>query len=260
MQIPEIYFSVTSWKDILFHKKIIVDSLSIIRPFIDIDIHSTKPRQQRADFHTGDIVNYLQKALSYFNVHSFSLKDAAFRYTTVNSTVPLSGDHINLNVSNFSVVNNEDSHLLGSDKVSILLGKQRWILPDGKHEINFNRMTFDSKGQRFELDSFSFYQKATIGTAAIRLRADKFFFNSRHLPAIYQKEQLLLDTVICIDPVLSHTRVRQGRQHRTIPVQQYPVQTHQHRVRRRNQRRTDPAKQKRSLHQCSYPTRQPAHF
>lgn len=203
VQIPEIYFSVTSWKDILFHKKIIVDSLSIIEPFIDIDIRTTQLPQQPGVFHAGDIVGYLQKALSYFNVHSFSLKDAAFRYTRVNSPIPLSGDHINLNVSNFSVVNNEDSHLLGSDMVSIHLGKQHWVLPDGKHEINFNRMTFDSKGQRFELDSFSFYQAATTGTGAIRLRADKFFFNSRHLPAIYQKEQLLLDTVSCINPVLS---------------------------------------------------------
>jgi hypothetical protein len=203
VRIPEIYFSIMSWKDLLLRKKIIIDSLSIVEPFIDVDVRKSRPRQQSAEFHAADIVGYLQKALTWFNVHSFSLKDAAFRYTTLNSPAPLLGDHINLTVSNFTVVNNEDSHLLGSDNVSLLLGKQRWILPDGKHEINFNRMTFDSKGQRFELDSFSFYQKATTGKGAIRLRADKFFFNSRHLPAIYQKEQLLLDTVTCINPILS---------------------------------------------------------
>jgi hypothetical protein len=203
VRIPEIYFSITSWKDLLLRKKIIVDSLSIIEPVIDVDVRRSRIRQQPTDFRAADIVGYLQKALTWFNVHSFSLKDAAFRYTTLNSPAPLLGDHINLAVSNFTVVNNEDSHLLGSDNVSLLLGKQRWILPDGKHEINFNRMTFDSKGQRFELDSFSFYQKATTGKGAINLRADKFFFNSRHLPAIYQKEQLLLDTVTCINPVLS---------------------------------------------------------
>ena len=203
VQIPEIYFSVTSWKDLLFHKKIIVDSLAIIEPIVDVDVRRSQPRRQPGDFRAADILGYLQKALTRFNVHSFSLKDAAFRYTTVNSPVPLWGDHINLAVSNFTVVNNEDSHLLGSDNVSLLLGKQRWVLPDGKHEINFSRMTFDSKGQRFELDSFSCYQKATTGKGAIRFRADKFFFNSRHLPAIYQKEQLLLDTVTCINPILS---------------------------------------------------------
>src|SRR5258708_878843 len=44
----------------------------------------------------------------------------------------------------------------------------------------------------------------------IKIQGDKFFFNSRHLPAIYQKEELLLDTLICVNPIL--TTVNKGKE------------------------------------------------
>lgn len=206
IQIPEIYFSLSSWAALLFHKKIMVDSLSIIEPSIDIRVHTlpaSPTPKEHPGFQTSDILNYLEQALTRFNVRSFSLKDAAFRYQQGNTPFPFRGDHINLSVANFAVVNNEDSRLLGSDKVSILLGRQHWRFPDGRHEITFTRLSFDSKDQRFELDSFSFSQKVPTGKATLRLQADQFFFTSRHLPAIYQKEQLLLDSLLCINPVLS---------------------------------------------------------
>lgn len=203
IRIPEIYFSLSSWKELLFNKKIMVDSLSIIEPDIDLHVDTIPIHKGHPDFHTSDILGYLEKALTRFNVHSFSLKDAAFSYQQQNSPLPFRGDHINLSVSNFAVINNEDSHLLGSDKVIISLGRQNWHLPDGRHEISFKQLSFNSKDQRFELDSFSFSQKVPVGKATIRLEADKFLFTSRHLPAIYQKEQLLLDSLLCVNPILS---------------------------------------------------------
>lgn len=203
VRIPGIYFSITSWRQLLFHKKLIVDSLAITQPDIYISVRPPDVHKAPVNFQAVDILTYLEKALSHFNVHKFSLKDAAFTYQRTGVFAPLHGDHINLAVSNFAMVNNEDSHLLGSDKISVLLGRQHWVLPDGRHEISFHKMTFDSKGQRFEMDSFYFRQKADTGVGEIRLYADKFFFNSRHLPAIYQKDQLLLDTLICVGPVLT---------------------------------------------------------
>ena len=203
VHIAEIYFSLSSWQELLFHKKIIVDSLSIIEPFFDIHVHKLPTRKTSPDFHASDILNYLENALAHFNVHSFSLKDAAFSYRQEKNTPPLQGDHINFSVSNFTKIDDNDSHLLGSDMVSISLGPQHWRLPGGKIQMDFNRLSFDSKDQRFQIDSFSFYQQAATGNGNIRIQGNKFFFNSRHLPAIYQKEQLLLDSLICIDPVLS---------------------------------------------------------
>jgi hypothetical protein len=166
-------------------------------------VYKTSSRKTHADFKASDILDYLDKALVHFNVHAFSLQDASFTYEGVGHPEPLRGDHINLSVSNFTHVNNEDNHLLGSDKVSLSMGPQHWAFSGGKHEIDFQRLRFDSKGQRFELDSFAFRQLADSGRGEIRLAADKFFFDSHHLPAIYQKNELLLDTVTCVNPVLT---------------------------------------------------------
>lgn len=203
IKIPEIYFSLSSWRELLFNKKVMVDSLSIIEPAIDLHVQTVPIHKEHADFHASDILSYLEQALTRFNVHSFSLKDASFSYQQQNTPLPFKGDHINLSVSNFASINNEDNHLLGSDNVMILLGRQDWHFPDGRNDISFKQLSFNSKDQRFELDSFSFSRKIPVGKGTIHLEADKFLFTSRHLPAIYQKEQLLLDSLLCINPILS---------------------------------------------------------
>jgi hypothetical protein len=202
VRIPKIYLSITSWKTLLIQKKLIVDSLSILHPYIDIHVYKTAPRKKHVDFRATDILDYLDKALLHFNVHAFSLEDASFTYTDPQHPEPLHGGNINLSVSNFTGVNNVDSHLLGSDKVALSMGRQHWTFAGGKHEIDFARLRFDSRGQRFELDSFTFRQHSDTSRDII-LAADQFFFNSRHLPAIYQKEELLLDTVTVVNPVLT---------------------------------------------------------
>ncbi|MET3880308.1 hypothetical protein [Chitinophaga sp. OAE865] len=81
-------------------------------------------------------------------------------------------------------------------------GRQHWILPDGRNTISFRRLHFSGKKQVFELDSVTIYSAPTPTKGEMQLQADKFYFNARHLPAIYMREELLIDTLICIRPVL----------------------------------------------------------
>jgi hypothetical protein len=201
--IPEIYFSLGSWKALLLDKKLIVDSVAIIAPVVDLEVRVLRADRPHSEFHTSDILDALRKTLVHLNVHAFSLKDASFTVAEPGISVPLHGEHIDLTVSNFAVINDQDSHFLGSDKVSLSLGPQHWVMSEGGQVIDFSRLSFDSRGQRFELDSFFFRQKIAGSDRVFRLSADRFFFNSRHLPAIYQHSQLLLDTLICVNPVLS---------------------------------------------------------
>jgi hypothetical protein len=201
--IPEIYFSLGSWKALLLDKKLIVDSVAISAPVVDLEFRVLRTDRPHSEFHTSDILDVLRKTLVHLNVHAFSLKNASFTVVEPGISVPLHGEHIDLTVRNFAVINDQDNHFLGSDKVSLSLGPQHWVLSEGGQTIDFSRLSFDSRGQRFELDSFFFRQKIAGSDRVFRLSADRFFFNSRHLPAIYQHSQLLLDTLICVNPVLS---------------------------------------------------------
>jgi hypothetical protein len=199
----EIYFSLASWKALVLDKKLVVDSVAIIAPAIDLQINTQKTDRPHAEFHTSDILDALAKTLLHLNVHAFSLKDASFTVIGPGSPTPLHGEHIDLAVSNFASLNGQGNHFLGSDKVSLSLGPQHWMFSKGGQMIDFSRLLFDSREQRFELDSFFFRQKIAGTDRVFRLSAERFFFNSRHLSAIYQQSQLLLDTLICVNPVLS---------------------------------------------------------
>ncbi len=204
MHTPELFFSLASWKALLFDKKLIVDSLAIIDPDIDIHVRNIKTRQPHSEFHATDFVELMKNTLLHLNVHAFALKGASFTYQGPAGAEPLHGEHIDLVVSNFARFNNGDSHLLGSDHVSLSLGRQHWVIPAARQQIDFARLSFDSRGQRFELDSFFFRQKIVKGE--LRLKADRLFFNSSHFPALYQQDELLrllLDTLVCVNPVLS---------------------------------------------------------
>ncbi len=204
VSIPEMYFSLDNWKSLLFDKKLIVDSLSLTDPDFKLYAHHGAAHKGRGAFHPTDILTILNKTLTRFNAHSLSLKNASVSYTQPNhSEPPLEIKQADLFIYNFTQVNDEDSHLLGSDKVQLRLGRQHWVLPNSGQTISFRQMSFNSEGQRFELDSFTYRQPVPGNKEDMVIQADKFLFNSQHLPAIYQKEQLLLDTLICYNPVLT---------------------------------------------------------
>lgn len=211
---PEIYCSLSSWKALLFDKKLIIDSIAIVGASMDVHV-AAEPKEAKNPWHLADLADKLRETLQHLNVHSFSLKDLSFTWHGPAGADPLHAEHIGLSVSNFAQLGSTDSHLIGSDQFSIALGREHWVLANGHQQVDFARLTFDSKGHRFAMDSFSFRQRADTARGEFRLTADRFFFNSNRLPAVYEKDgqlQLLLDTLVCINPVLSIPQAAQKRQ------------------------------------------------
>lgn len=203
VEIPELYFSLASWKNLLLDQKMIVDSMSFVNPHLKMNV-LRKPAadKPRTVFKGSDLLNVLEKTLTHFNAHAFNMRGASYDYISQDTTV-LRVNDINLYVKNFTGINNEDDHLFGSERVVFSLGRQRWQLPTRKQELGFSALRFDSKGQRLEVDSIDYRERDSAGNAGLRLTADQVFFNSRHLPAVYQHDRLLIDTLNCLNPVLT---------------------------------------------------------
>jgi hypothetical protein len=199
--IPRIYLSIQSWRALILQKKLLVDSLSIISPSLHIHEHVARgPRQET--FQLSSIVEHLEQTLQYVNARIVHLQEGSLVYSKVNGPPALRVDHFNFSILNFSKVTNADNHILGSDDVDFSFDHQHWMLPDGRNTISFRRLHFSGKKQVFELDSCTIFSAATANKGAMRLQADKFYFNARHLPAIYMRQELLIDTLVCIRPVL----------------------------------------------------------
>lgn len=201
VSIPTVYLSIQSWRALILHKKLLVDSLSITSPALTIHEHMARgPRQE--GFQLSSIVQHLEQTLQYVNARIVHLQNGSLLYSKVNGPPPLRVDHFNFSIVNFTKVTNADNHILGSDDVEFSFDQQHWILPDGRNSISFKRLHFSGKKQVFELDSATIYSAATPAKGEMQLQADKFYFSARHLPAIYMREELLIDTLICIRPVL----------------------------------------------------------
>lgn len=201
VSIPRVYLSIQSWRALILHKKLLVDSLSITSPALTIHEHTARgPRQE--GFQLSSIVQHLEQTLQYVNARIVHLQNGSLVYSKVNGPAPLRVDHFNFSIVNFTKVTNADNHILGSDDVDFSFDQQHWILPDGRNTISFKRLHFSGKNQVFELDSATIYSASTPTKGEMQLQADKFYFSARHLPAIYMREELLIDTLICIRPVL----------------------------------------------------------
>lgn len=200
--IPRIYLSIQSWRALILDKKLLVDSLSIISPSLLIHEHTPHGPRPESTFQLSSIVDHLEKALQYVNARIIHLQDGSLVYSKVNGPPPLRMDHFNFSIVNFSKVTSADNHILGSEDVDFSFDNQHWILPDGRNTISFKRLHFSGKKQVFELDSCILTSAPNASKGEMFLQADKFYFNARHLPAIYMRQELLIDTLVCIRPVL----------------------------------------------------------
>lgn len=201
--VSDVYFAVDSWKELIMHQQLSVDSLSIDLPEIKIHDHnSIKKPAKPISFHAASVMDGLQKILVKLKVRSFHLNNGGFQYARRNGPAPLISENINFFIKDFSKKNPSDSSLLSAGDIDIYLDRQHWVLPDGNHEISFSKLHFSGQKQIFELDSFALHVAPQEGKGEVSVSADKLFFNSKQLAAIYTKEELLIDTLICVRPVL----------------------------------------------------------
>lgn len=204
LRTPKIYLGINSWIDLLFNKKLIIDSLHIESPNLSSNDHLKDEQVKKGiAFHASTIFDMLQKLAGDLEIHSLNIQNGTYSYTNNKNNIPFTCNHIYLLIKNFSKKEGKATRLFSSDDLDISLYNQHWILPGGEHDIRFKRVHFSGKKQFFELDTCTFHKASEEGKSEITLSADQFFFNSKRLTAIHEKEELLIDTLICFRPVLS---------------------------------------------------------
>lgn len=225
LNVPDIYFSFSSWKSLIFHQRLLIDSLAINNPHIFVHVHkdTSSAIHQKSNFRLDDFLDLLNRTSQHLNARSLSINKLSFEYAKLNGPAPLRGNDVNISIKNFTKVDSNDKHVLASDSVRVSMGPQHWVLPDGIHEISFRQFDFSTGDQKAELDSFFFRQKRTDAKPGLVIKGDQFYFNSEHLPAIYQKSELNIDTLFCLNPSLIITGNKTHTGNKSINNEKIPA-------------------------------------
>lgn len=204
LNITDVYLRIHSFRDLIFDKKLYIDSLNINLPRLSThDVVSDESIDNNISFHAYSVYEMLQELATSLEVRYLNIQDGTYTYTNNKINRPFTCTHIFLRINNFSGKEGRSTRLFSSDDLDISLYNQHWKLPDGIHDIDFKRVHFSGKNQFFKLDTCSFHKASEAGKNEITLSANQFYFNSKRLTAIHEKEELLIDTLICYRPVLS---------------------------------------------------------
>ncbi len=205
-QIPQVSFSIRSWISLFFSNSTAIDNLQIMSPNITIYEAEKKVTNKEISFETSTVFDILQKMIAHLKIYSMNTVNATVTFSSSSpGELPFVIDKIDLSVKNFRKKYNDESHFLSSENIKLHIGKQDWKLPGTNNEMSFSQLNFSAKDQYFEMDSFHFSETEGKRNNATDLSADKFLFSSKQLSAFYEKEELLLDTLILYHPVLYFT-------------------------------------------------------
>lgn len=202
VQVPAVYFELRSWNDLLFNKKLSVDSVMLTSPSLELFEGDTLLPRAETGFQNDDIFEAINTAVSLLDVRSFHLVDGSFVYHPANNRQAFESHHINLTVSNFHRDDNNKDRFLSADDVDMRIRGEGWKLADNNREIQFKELRFSGRKQSFELDSVQFNSRASDNQSTLQLNFDKLAFRSKALAAFYENNVLLIDTLQCIRPVL----------------------------------------------------------
>jgi len=197
VKIPAIFFSITSWSNILLEGKVVVDSFSI--DFPEISIHENEKREKsRITVHASDVFETLQMVKSKLSVRSFTLNNAAFSYSNNSLPGKFHSDQINFSVKDFSDADS-NARFLTSEHVVLDIRDQNWQLPDNRHQIRFRQLLLSGEEKIFRIDSCSFSGLDKYDRA-FSVSIDRVLFSTESLSALYQKDQLIIDSLLLSNP------------------------------------------------------------
>ncbi len=199
VKIPSIFFSITSWTQILFEARVTVDSFSIDFPEISIyDRSKDKPGKTKITVHASDVFDKLQDVKSYLSVRSFTLNNAAFSFATHRQPGRFHSNKINFSVKNFAG-SDSAQRFLTSENVLLDIADQDWNFPDNRHRVQFKQLLLSGEEKVFRIDSCVF-SGLDRHDREFSISVSSILFSTESLSALYDRGELVIDSLLLRRP------------------------------------------------------------
>ena len=205
--IYKIRVELQSLWQLVFHGKLLIESLSLTRP----DIEAIQIHRDSADNETnvsisqemGRIYNSIHDALDYLGAKRFSIEEGKFslinRIDPGKHPIVISHIHFLIDSTQYNAINK--SGYPDNDNMILRTHDQDISLPDGRHRISFRNLRINISNHSIEMDSCTIAAaKSDINQAAFTIFFDTLRLSSVDFGTLYKKDLIKADTVYCTQP------------------------------------------------------------
>lgn len=205
-RIYKIKVELESLWQLVFHGKLVIDSLALIQPDIEAVKLKADVEEQTGNMsisqEMGRIYNSVHDALEYLGAKKFSIDEG--RFSLINRVEkeknPITISHIHFLVDKTDSIapsRNPDNMILRTHDQDI-------GLPDGRHRLSFRNLRINIRNQSIEMDSCTISAgKSEINQAAFRFFFDTLRLSSVDFGTLYKNDLIKADTVYCTKPEIN---------------------------------------------------------
>lgn len=201
LTINQLYFSLASWNQFLFHRKLFVDSLQLDLPYVTM-YQRLAPKNNNGLTPIQEIFRSLKNISETFKVRMLVINNGRIDLYRKANDAPIVINNIGFRIENFGQKTHPDNHLRYADNVMLTIARQNWIFPSGQI-IKFGNLFFSGQDQTFQVDSCSITTAPDSRGQRTSLFAEKFLFRTDELASVFEKNELNIDTLYCKSPLLS---------------------------------------------------------
>ncbi|HSF46475.1 MAG TPA: hypothetical protein VLA58_10715, partial [Chitinophagaceae bacterium] len=200
-----------SLRSFLFDKKLLVDFIVAEEPKIEIDQRykekKLKEGNEAVHFEIGNIFIALQKIASSMQIKRFGILNGNIilhNLSPNNTTISIGG--VNFTARELAMLPMKNNIVQQADagRIRINTGKQDITLPEGNYRLQYHALHLDTEEKLISIDSFKITGKALDTTQSL-LEAgfSKFKLYNFDFDALYLRNLIKIDSVICLDPVIN---------------------------------------------------------
>jgi len=198
-----ISFKAKSFIPLLLGKPVVVDSVLILNPEIDVlKFKEAEKKKVSLPEEMSKVYKSLEKVLNILQLNYLYIESGKFKIFDGSNPAnkPLEVSRLNLTV-NKATQRQGDNRFLFADRILLDVFNQDISLLDGLHGIRFKRFSLNTEKQTIKLDSCNIYGNQADSTRGMfNSFVDTLRISKLDLNLLANNDVLKMDSALCINP------------------------------------------------------------
>lgn len=211
--VDKIKLETKSIYPIIFRKQILIDSLTLQNPLIEVTRLRARVKKEKKiekdisiPEEMGKIYTSIKDALELLEIKRFQLNNGTFSLINKISQdqTPVRITNLDFHIDNLQVndeLPEKNQKILFSDNVVLHSTNQDILFPDGRHRLSFSKFSINLQNKLVQFDSCTIAAvKTDNNNASFNVFFDALKLTNIDFDTLYKSEVIKADSVYCINP------------------------------------------------------------